>query len=98
MLVEIFFSFGSEPLPTALLFKSSTILLIKYFLEYLIAYKKPILIAFHYENGKRIVIRNKFKKLFDGNSAADKTKEHASEKPTEKDKASSEEGTPKASK
>ncbi len=53
-----------------ILVDTETVKCFKYFLDYLIAYKRPILITSHChcENGKSIIMRNKFKRLLDGNS------------------------------
>ena len=52
----------------AILVDTETVKSFKFFLDYLIAYRRPILVTSHYENGKSVVIRNKLKQLLEGNS------------------------------
>ena len=52
----------------SILVETETVKSMYYFLDYLIAYKKPVLITSNYENGKSLAVRHKLKKLLEGNS------------------------------
>lgn len=41
---------------------------LRFFLDFMIAYKRPILLASNYENGKSLVVRHKLKHLLEGNT------------------------------